>query len=39
VFEFCFQDANGTLTDNIVNKQINIIFNHLAKCFKAKLRK
>ena len=37
--EFCFQDANGTLTDNIVNKQVNIIFNHLAKCFKAKLRK
>jgi len=37
--EFCFQDANGTLTDNIVNKQINLIFNHLAKCFKAKLRK
>jgi len=37
--EFCFQDTNGTLTDNIVNKQINLIFNHLAKCFKAKLRK
>ena len=37
--EFCFQDANGTLTDNIVNKQMDLIFNHLAKCFKAKLRK
>ena len=37
--EFCFQDANGTLTDNIVNKQMDSIFHHLAKCFKAKLRK
>jgi len=37
--EFYFQDANGTLTDNIVNKQMDLIFNHLAKCFKAKLRK